>query len=139
MWAARPPVKGALRLAALALDGSWQHPCGQGLVAFLGEQVPRLRQRGFWQCSEEGTNRLLRPEGAVQQADRAEMLSSARRPSANVTTDKTTEPGTTLDTGLQQRQSNSGLLADGWSAAHGTAGRHLVPWPVMPLVPNVAA
>jgi hypothetical protein len=49
--------------------------------------------------------------------------SSARCASANVTTDKTTQPGTTLDNGLRSASQNAGLLADGTGPSYGTADR----------------
>jgi hypothetical protein len=35
-------------------------PCGQRLAPLRREQVPRLRQRGFWQCPEEVAAGLVR-------------------------------------------------------------------------------
>jgi hypothetical protein len=45
-----------------ALAGLWQlfdYPCGQRLAPLLREQVPRLRARGEWCCSEEVAAKLL--------------------------------------------------------------------------------
>ena len=73
------------------------------------------------------------PRRAVSQTG-----SSARRPSGNVTTDKTTQPGTALDNGLQQRQSKcrvTGRRPKAHRSYRITAGTP-VPWPVMTLVLN---
>jgi hypothetical protein len=48
---------------AAALTELWtlfDYPCGQRLVPLLREQVPRLRQQGWWHCSEEVAAKLLR-------------------------------------------------------------------------------
>jgi len=55
----RPPAYGAaVRAAVVQLWRLFDYPCGQRLVALLREQVPRLRQRGFWQCPEEIAQKL---------------------------------------------------------------------------------
>lgn len=55
----RQPVYGAAARAALVVwRALFDYPCGQRLVALLREQVPRLRQRGFWQVSEEMAPKL---------------------------------------------------------------------------------
>lgn len=56
----RKPRYGAAVAAALAeLWKLFDYPCGQRLVALLREQVPRLRQRGQWQCSEQVAAQLM--------------------------------------------------------------------------------
>jgi len=48
---------------AAALTELWRlfdYPCGQRLVPLLREQVPRLRQQGWWHCPEEVAAKLVR-------------------------------------------------------------------------------
>jgi hypothetical protein len=72
----RQPVYGAVvRAARIELGRLFDHPCGQRLVALLGEQVPRLRQRGFWQGSEEVASQLVTL--SAKTADR--LLAAERR------------------------------------------------------------
>jgi len=63
---------------AAALTELWtlfDYPCGQRPVALVREQVPRLRQRGFWHCSEEVAAKLVRV--SAKTADR--LLAPRRR------------------------------------------------------------
>jgi len=61
-----------------ALTELWtlfDYPCGQRLVALLREQVPRLRQRGFWHRSDEVADKLVKV--SAKTADR--LLAPERR------------------------------------------------------------
>jgi hypothetical protein len=63
---------------AAALTELWtlfDYPCGQRLAPLLREQVPRLRQQGWWQCPEEVAAKLLRI--SAKTADR--LLAPQRR------------------------------------------------------------
>jgi hypothetical protein len=63
---------------AAALTELWtlfDYPCGQRLGPLLREQVPRLRQQGWWQCPEEVAAKLLRI--SAKTADR--LLAPQRR------------------------------------------------------------
>jgi hypothetical protein len=63
---------------AAALIELWtlfDYPCGQRLVPLLREQVPRLRQQGWWQCPEEVAAKLVRI--SAKTADR--LLAPQRR------------------------------------------------------------
>jgi hypothetical protein len=77
----RPPGKrrrtydAAVCAALIELWTLFDHPCGQRLVALLREQVPRLRQRGFWNCSDQVAAKLVRV--SAKTADR--LLAPQRR------------------------------------------------------------
>ena len=49
----------AVRSALAELWKLFDYPCGQRLVAVLREQVPRLRQRQQWRCSQEVADKLI--------------------------------------------------------------------------------
>jgi len=50
----------AVCTALIELWTLFDSPCGQRLVALLRERVPRLRQRGFWNCSDEVAAKLVK-------------------------------------------------------------------------------
>ncbi len=49
-----------MRAGRAELWAPFDHPCGQRLVPLLREQVPRLRRKGQWGCSEEVAGKLVR-------------------------------------------------------------------------------
>jgi hypothetical protein len=55
----KPVYDAAVRAALAELWTLFDYPCGQRLVPLLREQVPRLRQRGFWSCSDEVAAKLV--------------------------------------------------------------------------------
>jgi len=65
----------AVRKALAELWALFDYPCGQRLAPLLREQVPRLRQRGWWSCSDEVAAKLVRR--SAKTADR--LLSGERR------------------------------------------------------------
>jgi hypothetical protein len=65
----------AVAAALIELWTLFDYPCGQRLVPLLREQVPRLRQQGWWQCPEEVAAKLLRI--SAKTADR--LLAPQRR------------------------------------------------------------
>jgi hypothetical protein len=65
----------AVCTALIELWTLFDSPCGQRLVALLREQVPRLRQRGFWNCSDEVAAKLVKV--SAKTADR--LLAPQRR------------------------------------------------------------
>lgn len=75
----RPPRKPRYDAAVqTALEQLWKlfdYPCGQRLVPLLREQVPRLRDRQQWRCTEEVAAKLVAL--SAQTADR--LLAKARQ------------------------------------------------------------
>jgi hypothetical protein len=65
----------AVAAALIELWTLFDYPCGQRLVPLLREQVPRLRQQGWWHCPEEVAAKLLRI--SAKTADR--LLAPQRR------------------------------------------------------------
>jgi hypothetical protein len=65
----------AVAAALIELWTLFDYPCGQRLAPLLREQVPRLRQQGWWQCPEEVAAKLLRI--SAKTADR--LLAPQRR------------------------------------------------------------
>jgi hypothetical protein len=55
----QPRYDAAVRSALAELWELFDYPCGQRLAPLLREQVPRLRLRGEWFCSEEIAGKLM--------------------------------------------------------------------------------
>lgn len=51
---------GAVQAALVELWALFDYPCGQRLAPLLREQVPRLKGKGQWRCSEEVAGKLVR-------------------------------------------------------------------------------
>ncbi|PZP56964.1 MAG: hypothetical protein DI604_35145 [Delftia acidovorans] len=56
----RAVYDGAVQAALVELWALFDYPCGQRLAPLLREQVPRLRRKGQWGCSEEVAGKLVR-------------------------------------------------------------------------------
>jgi hypothetical protein len=56
----RPRYGAEVQTALAELWRLFDYPCGQRLAPLLREQVPRLRQRGQWNCSQEVADKLVK-------------------------------------------------------------------------------